>query len=82
MNRVILGTAAVTDEAFLREAVKRYGDAIAVGVDIKDGYVAIKGWTEKSQYTIDVFIEKSIEDIHITILECHPTTDISEPVLL
>ena len=46
VQRVILGTAAVTDRAFLKEALRLYGDKIAVGVDIKDGYVAIKGWTE------------------------------------
>ena len=49
IDRVILGTAAVTDEGFLREAVSKYGEKIAVGIDIRDGYVAIKGWTEKSQ---------------------------------
>ncbi len=48
VSRVILGTAAVTDEAFLRAAVEKYGEAVAVGVDIKDGRVAIKGWTETS----------------------------------
>ncbi len=46
VNRVILGTAAVTDPAFLDAALKAYGDHIAVGVDIRDGNVAIKGWTE------------------------------------
>lgn len=49
VGRVILGTAALTDREFLTEAVKRYGEKIAVGVDIRDGYVAIKGWTEKSE---------------------------------
>ena len=48
VSRVILGTAAVTNPAFLREALAKYGDQIAVGVDLKDGYVAIKGWTETS----------------------------------
>ncbi len=48
VRRVILGTAAVTDPAFLSAAVEKYGDAIAVGVDIKDGCVAIKGWKETS----------------------------------
>lgn len=48
VRRVILGTAAVTDPDFLSEAVRRFGDAIAVGVDIKDGNVAIKGWRETS----------------------------------
>ena len=49
VRRVILGTAAVTDREFLTAAVKKHGDKIAVGVDIKDGYVAIKGWVEKSE---------------------------------
>ena len=44
VDRVILGTAAVTDEAFLTEAAKTYKEKIAVGVDVKDGYVFIKGW--------------------------------------
>jgi phosphoribosylformimino-5-aminoimidazole carboxamide ribotide isomerase len=47
-ERVILGTAAIEDPAFLRAAAKEYGDHIAVGVDIKDGFVAVRGWTEVS----------------------------------
>lgn len=43
-KRVILGTAAVTDPAFLKEMVEQFGDAIAVGVDVKDGLAAINGW--------------------------------------
>ena len=50
VNRVILGTAAVVDQEFLKEALKLYKDKIAVGVDVKDGMVAIKGWEEKSNY--------------------------------
>jgi len=48
VSRVILGTAAVNDETFLREAVAKYGDKIAVGADVKDGCIAIKGWLETS----------------------------------
>ncbi len=48
ISRVILGTAAAEDRTFLEEALRRYGSRIAVGVDIRDGYVAVKGWTEKS----------------------------------
>lgn len=48
VSRVILGTAAVTDPAFLREALSRYGEQIAVGVDVMDGMVAIRGWMEQS----------------------------------
>ena len=58
VERVILGTAAVNDSEFLKKAVDKYGDKIAVGVDIKDGFVAIKGWTEKSQFTAIEFCQK------------------------
>ena len=58
VSRAILGTAAVTDEKFLRDAVSKYGDKIAVGADVKDGYIAIKGWVEKSEYTLDEFFAK------------------------
>mgnify|MGYP003295242598 CR=1 FL=1 len=57
VNRVILGTAAVTDPAFLEAALAKYGEKIAVGVDLKDGLVAIKGWTETSQRTAYEFFE-------------------------
>ena len=58
LDRVILGTAAVTDEAFAKEAVEKYGEKIAIGADLKDGYVAIKGWREKSPLTAMSFCEK------------------------
>ena len=74
VRRVILGTAAVTDEAFLKEAVETYGDKIAVGADIKDGVVAIKGWVEKSEYTTFDFFEK-MQKIGVSTVIC---TDISK----
>lgn len=55
IDRVILGTAAVTDEAFLCRALEKYGEKIAVGADIRDGYVAIRGWLETSQITVSDF---------------------------
>ena len=73
VNRVILGTAAVQDPAFLREAVAKYGDRIAVGVDLKDGFVAIKGWTESSAYTADAFFAH-LQKIGVSTVIC---TDIS-----
>ncbi len=73
LDRVILGTAAVNDEVFLRNAVNKYGDKIAVGVDIKDGFVAVKGWTEKSEYSCFDFCEK-MREIGVKTLIC---TDIS-----
>ncbi len=74
VDRVILGTAAVTNPAFAAEAAKKYGEKIAVGVDIKDGFVAVKGWTEKSGETAVEFCKK-MQDLGITTLIC---TDISK----
>ncbi|MBR6523027.1 MAG: 1-(5-phosphoribosyl)-5-[Clostridia bacterium] len=74
VDRIILGTAAVTDEDFLKEAVKEFGDNVAVGVDIKDEFVAIKGWTEKSQFSAFDFCEK-MQSLGVKTLIC---TDISK----
>ncbi|MFA7637311.1 MAG: 1-(5-phosphoribosyl)-5-[(5-phosphoribosylamino)methylideneamino]imidazole-4-carboxamide isomerase [Monoglobales bacterium] len=74
VNRIILGTAAVTNEDFLKEAIAKFGDKVAVGVDIKDGYVAIKGWTEKSEYSAFDFCEK-MQNLGVNTLIC---TDISK----
>ncbi len=74
VDRVILGTAAVTEEGFVDRAVRAYGDKIAVGIDIKDGYVAIKGWTEKSELEAMDFASK-MEKIGVKTLIC---TDISK----
>ena len=76
--RVILGTAAVKDRAFLESAVKEYGEKIAVGVDIKDGYVAIKGWTEVSELECSEFCEY-LQSIGVKTVIC---TDISKDGLL
>jgi len=73
VSRVILGTAAVTDRAFLEAALAKYGEKIAVGVDLKDGYVAIKGWTEKSQWTAEAFFA-DLENLGVSTVIC---TDIS-----
>ena len=74
VDRVILGTAAVTSEGFVESAVAKYGDKIAVGIDIKDGFVAIKGWTEKSELDAFAFAEK-MQKIGVKTLIC---TDISK----
>ena len=74
VRRVILGTAAVTNPEFLKEAVATYGDKIAVGADIKDGKVAIKGWVEKSEYSTFEFFEM-LEEIGVSTVIC---TDISK----
>lgn len=73
IDRVVLGTSAVTDEAFLRAAVEKYGEKIAVGMDILDSYVAIKGWTEKSQEKALNFCGK-MQKLGVKTLIC---TDIS-----
>ncbi|MBO5913205.1 MAG: 1-(5-phosphoribosyl)-5-[(5-phosphoribosylamino)methylideneamino]imidazole-4-carboxamide isomerase [Clostridia bacterium] len=74
VDRVILGTAAVNDPEFLKSAVTKYGDKIAVGVDIKDGFVAIKGWLEKSQFTGFEFCEK-MQALGVSCIIC---TDVSK----
>lgn len=74
VKRVILGTSAVTDRVFLENAVKKHGEKIAVGVDIKDGFVAIKGWTEKSQFSAMQFC-KDMQELGIKTIIC---TDISK----
>lgn len=73
VDRVILGTAAVNDPEFLHSAVAKYGEKIAVGADVKDGYIAIKGWLERSALTLDAFLEK-MEGLGIRNVIC---TDIS-----
>ena len=73
VDRVILGTAAVTDPAFLQAALEKYGEKIAVGVDLKDGFVAIRGWTETSELTADAFFTR-MEQLGVKTIIC---TDIS-----
>lgn len=73
-GRVILGTAAVTDEAFLKEALACYGEKIAVGADVADGKIAIKGWIEKTELSLDTFLEK-MQNLGVKTVIC---TDISK----
>ena len=74
VDRIILGTAALTAPEFLERAVSEYGDKITVGVDIKDGMVAIKGWTEVSSITCEDFCKK-LEKMSVSSVIC---TDISK----
>ena len=60
VSRVILGTAAVKNPSFLMAALLKYGEAVAVGVDIRDGMVAINGWTENSALHYTEFMERLI----------------------
>ena len=74
VGRVILGTAAVNDKIFLKNAVKTFNEKIAVGADISDGFVAIKGWTEKTSIHYSDFL-KEMEDIGVSTVIM---TDISK----
>ena len=74
IDRVILGTAAVTEPDFVKKAVAKYGDKIAVGIDIKDGFVAIKGWTETSSLDAMAFCGE-MQKIGVATVIC---TDISK----
>ncbi len=73
VGRVILGTAAVSDERLLGESVQRYGAKIAVGADLRDGRVAIRGWREDSGLTAEDFLRR-IEALGVRTVIC---TDIS-----
>ena len=74
LDRVILGTAAVANRALVQESVEAFGEKIAVGVDIKDGRVAVKGWLEDSG--LDAFdFCREMEAIGVKTLIC---TDISK----
>ncbi len=74
VNRVIIGTAAVTNPDFLKQALEEYNEKISVGIDIKDGFVAIKGWLEKTEITLFDFCEKMI-NLGVKHIIC---TDISK----
>ena len=71
--RVILGTAALNDPEFLESVCKKYGERIAVGADLKDGQVAVKGWLETSNVSGIEFLEK-MESLGVKTIIC---TDIS-----
>lgn len=72
--RVILGTIAIENPAFTEEMIKKYGSAIAVGIDISDGYVATKGWTEITKVSCDEMFGR-MENIGVKTVIC---TDISK----
>ena len=74
IDRVILGTAAVGNLDFVKRAVDKYGDRIAVGADLKDGYVAVKGWVEKTNVSANEFFAQ-MQDVSVKTVIC---TDISK----
>lgn len=74
VGRVILGTAALRDRAFLEEMIRLYGEKIAVGVDIKNGNVAVQGWTEDDGVKYTDFLDY-LEKIGVATVIC---TDVSK----
>ena len=74
IDRVILGTAAVGHLDFVKTAVEKYGDRIAIGADLKDGYVAVKGWIEKTDLSCEDFF-RQMQDVGVKTVIC---TDISK----
>lgn len=74
VDRVILGTTAVKNESLLKDAVQKYGERIAVGIDIKNGFVAIHGWTETTDIPCFEFCQKML-DYGVKTIIC---TDISK----
>ena len=74
VGRVILGTAALRDRAFLEEMIRLHGEKIAVGVDIKNGNVAVQGWTEDDGVKYTDFLDY-LEKIGVATVIC---TDVSK----
>lgn len=72
-SRVILGTAAIQNQQFLSECISKYGKKIAVGADVKDGKIAVKGWLESADIGLMDF-GKKMQDLGVETLIC---TDIS-----
>lgn len=64
VSRVILGTAALNNSEMVKEAVKYFGEKIAVGIDARDGFVAVEGWIKLSKINYIDFA-KAIEDIGV-----------------
>ncbi len=75
ISRVIIGTKAVSDAAFVKNAVEKYGDKIVIGIDAKDGMVAIEGWEKTSEFTAVEF-GKKMADLGVrTIIYTDIATD-------
>ena len=78
ISRVILGSAAIKDQAFVKAAVKTYGSRIAVGIDAKDGLVCAEGWLDQSHVDY-IELAKRMEDIGVQYIIF---TDISKDGML
>ncbi len=78
VKRVILGTAAIRNYPFVEEAVKKFGSAVAVGVDAKEGFVAVSGWQETTNVNSVEFCKKLRDTGVSTVIY----TDISKDGML
>lgn len=78
VKRVILGTAAIRNYPFVEEAVKKFGNAVAVGVDAKEGFVAVSGWQETTNVNSVEFCKKLRDTGVSTVIY----TDISKDGML
>jgi phosphoribosylformimino-5-aminoimidazole carboxamide ribotide isomerase len=67
VNRVIIGTAAVRDPAFVKEAARRFPGRVAVGLDARDGKVAVQGWAETSELSV-LDIARRFEDAGVAAI--------------
>ena len=74
VSRVILGTAAVENPPFLKEVISKYGEKIAVGVDLKDGKIALRGWLETADVDTFAFLSE-LEAMGLSTVIC---TDIAK----
>lgn len=75
ISRVIIGTKAVSDSEFIKEAVAKYGDKIVIGIDAKDGMVAVEGWEKTSDFTAVEFAKKMADLGVKTIVYTDISTD-------
>ncbi|MCC8161543.1 MAG: 1-(5-phosphoribosyl)-5-[(5-phosphoribosylamino)methylideneamino]imidazole-4-carboxamide isomerase [Oscillospiraceae bacterium] len=73
--RVIIGTKAVSDSEFVKRAVDKYGDKIVIGIDAKDGMVAVEGWEKTSDFTAVEFAKKMVSIGVQTIVYTDIATD-------
>jgi phosphoribosylformimino-5-aminoimidazole carboxamide ribotide isomerase len=67
VNRVIIGTAAVRDPALVKEAAKKHPKRVAVGLDARDGKVAVEGWAAQSELTV-LDIARRFEDAGVAAI--------------
>jgi len=78
IHRVILGTSAVKNPELVKQALKTFEDSVVIGIDAKDGMVAIEGWAKTSEFTAIGFAKKMEELGAKTIIY----TDISRDGML